>query len=360
MTPLLIGDDGRPPLPWLAAPLQHALQSQRGHALLVHGSEGIGALPFTLSLAQSWLCERVAPASTTATAAPPQLACGRCASCHLVGNHLHPDLFVLMPETLRRLHAWPLRDDKLDGDDAKRKPSKQVRIDEVRSLIDWATRTSARGRGKVAVLHPAETLNQQSANALLKTLEEPPPGTRLLLCSADPARLLPTLRSRCQRVQLPTPDEAEATAWLAGQGVAQPGVLLAACSGRPLDVLAWTQAGVDAGAWAALPRAVANGQGGALSAWPVPLALDALLKLCHDATALAHGASPRYFPRAAMPAHAADPSALRAWAAELARVVRHAEHPWNEGLLAESLVAQGRNALAPARVPMGTTHARGG
>lgn len=357
MTPLLISEDGRPPLPWLGAPLQRALASQRGHALLIQGSEGTGALPFTLSLAQSWLCERVSPSAEPSTL---QTACGRCASCHLVGTHLHPDLFVLMPETLRRLHAWPLRDDKADGEDSKRKPSKQVRIDEVRALIDWTTRTSARGRGKVAVLHPAESLNVQSANALLKTLEEPPIGTRLLLCSADPARLLPTLRSRCQLFALAPPGEAVATAWLADQGVAQAGVLLAACSGRPLDVLAWTQAGVDAAAWAALPRAVANGQGGALSAWPVPLALDALLKLCHDATALAHGALPRYFPRAAMPARAAQPSALRAWAAELARVVRHAEHPWNEGLLTESLVGQAQRALAPALADTGTTHARPG
>jgi len=354
---LLIGEDGRTPLPWLAEPLHRALASQRGHALLVQGSDGIGALAFTMSLAQSWLCERAVSGSIPSTVQP---ACGRCTGCHLVGNHLHPDLFVLLPETLRRQHAWPLRDEKAESEDSKRKPSKQVRIDEVRALIDWTTRTSARGRGKVAVLHPAESLNLQSANALLKTLEEPAQGTRLLLCSADPGRLLPTLRSRCQLFPLATPDEAVATAWLAEQGVAQAAVLLAACSGRPLDVLAWTQAGVDATAWAALPRAVANGQGGALSAWPVPLALDALLKLCHDATALAHGALPRYFPRAAMPARAAEPAALRAWAVELARVVRHAEHPWNEGLLAESLVGQAQRALSPACATTGTTHARAG
>jgi len=349
---LVTGEDGNPPLPWLAAPLARALASQRGHALLVQGSEGIGALPFTLTLAQAWLCEHASPGAL------PQPPCGRCGSCHLIGAHLHPDLFLLLPETLRRQHAWPLRDDKADADDSKRKPSKQLRIDEVRALIDWTTRTSARGRGKVAVLHPAQALNPQAANALLKTLEEPPPGTRLLLSCADPARLLPTVRSRCQVFQLPTPDDTVAAAWLAEQGVAQAGVLLAACSGRPLDVLAWSQAGVDAAAWTALPRAVARGQGGALTAWPVPLALDALLKLCHDATALAHGASPRYFPAAAMPEGRAAPSALQAWAGELARVVRHAEHPWNEALLAESLVAQAQRAL----VPLGTlaiTHARG-
>lgn len=349
---LVTGEDGKPPLPWLAAPLARALASQRGHALLVQGSEGIGALPFTLTLAQAWLCEQAAPGAL------PHAPCGRCGSCHLIGAHLHPDLFVLLPETLRRQHAWPLRDDKADADDGKRKPSKQLRIDEVRALIDWTTRTSARGRGKVAVLHPAQALNLQAANALLKTLEEPPPNTRLLLSCADPARLLPTVRSRCQVFQLPNPDDTVAAAWLAEQGVAQADVLLTACSGRPLDVLAWAQAGVDAAAWTALPRAVASGQGGALTAWPVPLALDALLKLCHDATALAHGASPRYFPAAAMPEGRAAPSALHAWAAELARVVRHAEHPWNEALLEDSLVAQAQRALAPVGT-LEITHARG-
>jgi len=96
----------------------------------------------------------------------------------------------------------------------------------------------------------------------------------------------------------------------------------------------------------------------------VPLALDALLKLCHDATALAHGALPRYFPPAAMPAHTAEPAALRAWAAGLARVVRHADHPWNEAVLADSLVGQAQRALKPAESSVGlvraTAHARRG
>ncbi|MBE0549226.1 MAG: DNA polymerase III subunit delta', partial [Rubrivivax sp.] len=170
---MVVDAAGTLPLPWLAEPLAAALATHRGHALLVHGAAGVGALPFALVLAQAWLCEDTAPA-----AARP---CGRCGSCRLVQSHVHPDLLVLLPETLRRAHDWPLADDKGEGEDAKRKPSRQIRINEVRSLIDWSTRTSARGRGKVAVLHPAEALNAQSANALLKTLEEPPAGTRLVL-----------------------------------------------------------------------------------------------------------------------------------------------------------------------------------
>ncbi len=349
-TSALVADEqGALPLPWLAAPLADALARQRGHALLVHGSPGVGALPYALTLAQAWLCERrtataVAPGAGRETANGP---CGRCGSCHLVRTHLHPDLLVLMPETLRRAFDWPLVDDKLDSDESKRKPSRQIRIDEVRALIDWSTKTSARGRGKVAVLHPADALNVQSANALLKTLEEPPIGTRLLLTTADPAQLLPTVRSRCQLQVLPAPDADVATAWLAGQGQAQPEVLLAACSGRPLDALALAQAGVTGEIWAALPAAVARGHAAALAGWPVPRTLDVLHKLCHDAMALAAGGAPRYFPPGSVPRKGRLP-ALAAWSHELDRVARHDEHPWNEGLLLDALVQQGAAALRPA------------
>jgi DNA polymerase-3 subunit delta' len=345
MSELLVGEDGVLPLPWLAEPLAQALRSHRGHALLVHGAPGVGALAFALVLGQAWLCE------ATGDEAPAQRGrpCGRCGGCRLVQSHLHPDLTVLLPETLRREHGWPLPDDRTDGDDSKRKPSRQIRIDEVRLLIERSTRTSARGQGKAGLLHPAEVLNQQSANALLKTLEEPAPGTRLLLTTSDPAVLLPTVRSRCQLLRLPTPPAAVAVPWLQAHGVpdaADAQVLLAACGGRPLDVWALVQAGVDARSWAALPAAVAAGQAGALAGWPVPRALDALQKLCHDAMARATGGPTQYFPAAAVPARAVLP-ALVAWAAELRRVARHAEHPWSEALLTEALVNAGAQALAP-------------
>ena len=333
------------PLPWLMAPLQAALASQRGHALLVHGSPGVGALPFAVSLAQAWLCESAPPGS----AGTP--ACGHCGSCRLVRAKLHPDLMVLLPETLRRLHDWPLADDRPDTEEGKRKPSKQIRIDEVRALIDWSTMTSARGRGKVAVLHPADSLNLQAASALLKTLEEPPAGTRLVLTCADPAWLLPTVRSRCQTLPLGAPAAAAAVTWLQSQGVASAAdaaVLLAACSGRPLDALALLQDEVTAAAWAALPQAVARGQAASLAGWPVPRAVDALMKLCHDALARAGGGAARYFPEDALPARA-DPVALAAWSRELQRVARHDEHPWNEGLLIDALVQAGAAALTLPR-----------
>jgi DNA polymerase-3 subunit delta' len=252
---------------------------------------------------------------------------------------------LLMPEQQRREHEWPLSGDKPEGDSSK-KPSRQIRVDEVRLLIDWVFKTSARGRGKVALLTPGEALNLQSANALLKTLEEPPPGTRLIITTPDPQRLLPTVRSRCQVLRLAEPGAAAAEAWLAGQGVDDPAVLLAACAGRPLDALALHTAGVRADTWRRLPEALARGQGTAVQGWPLPQLLDLLLKLCHDAMAVAGGAAPRYFVPGSVPA-AASPQRLRAWSLELQRVARHASHPWNEGVLAEALVAGASRALRP-------------
>jgi len=359
--PLTVAAGGALPLPWLAAPLAEALAGQRGHALLVHGSEGVGALHFALALAQAGLCEAPQPppggAATARTDGPPRWPCGRCGSCRLVQGRLHPDLLVLMPEERRRRHEWPWSGDRSDGADEKKKPSRQIRIDEVRAVIDWAFKTSARGRGKQVVLHPAESLNVQSANALLKTLEEPPPGTRLLLVTADPALLLPTVRSRCQHLHLPAPAAAVAWPWLVAQGLGTPQApepaqaLLAACSGRPLDALALSAAGVDAAAWARLPAAVAHGETAALAGWPVPMVLDAMLKLCHDALARQVGAAPRFFPAASLPAVGgpARTAALWAWRQALARIARHDEHPWNEPLLLDSVLAAGREAFATGR-----------
>jgi DNA polymerase III subunit delta' len=332
----VVDETGQLVLPWLRAPLTRALAAQRGHALLLHAAPGIGALEFALGLAQSWLCD---------TPAADGIACGRCASCRALHGHVHPDLFVLMSERERRATGWLLADDKAD-DDGKRKPSRQIRIDEVRAAIDWVGKTAGRGRGKAWLLHPVEALNEHSASALLKIAEEPPAGTRLVLTCSDPLAILPTVRSRCHRVVLPAPARDTALAWLAGQGLARPEVLLDACGGRPLDALALARDGVDAAAWQALPRALAEGRPGALAGWPVARALDALFKLAHDALARAAGTPTRYFAAEAVPIPGSV-GALARWVRELQRLARHAEHPWHEGLMADALVARAHAALAP-------------
>lgn len=336
---MVVGEDGRHALPWIEPAVRAAMGQQRGHAMLLHAAPGDGALAFALTLAQAWLCE-----ANAAPASPATWPCGRCGSCKLIHSRLHPDLFVLLPEEQRRAHGWLLRDDKVEGEEAKRKPSRQIRIDEVRAATDWVCNTTSRGRGKVVVLHPAVSLNQQSASALLKSLEEPPAGTRWLLSASNPEQLLPTVRSRCQRLRLGTPPAAQALEWLAGQGVKDAEVLQAASGGHPLDSFSLQQAGVDAAAWSALPRAVAAGQSSGLQGWPIPLAVDALQKLCHDAMVSVVGGAPRFF-KGDLPRQRSMLPALLDWAAELRRVARHEDHPWNEGLLLESLVSQGRSAL---------------
>lgn len=331
---MVVGNDARLPLPWLEQPLRLALQQQRAHALLVQAAQGVGALPYMLTLAQAWLCE--ADGQTR--------PCGVCGSCRLVQSGTHPDLHVLLPEALRASSGWVgagEEDNTADSTKSRKKPSRQIRIDEVREAIDWIAQTSSRGRAKVLVLHPAEAMNPQAANALLKTLEEPPGQARLMLGTADAARLLPTLRSRCQRLRLAAPDADAAGAWLGQQGVADAEVLLAGAGGAPLDAQALAALGVDGAGWLALPRAVLEGQAGAFGGWPIPRVVDTLQKICHDAMVQGAGGTPRYFAPQALPA-GADLAALANWARSLGRVARHDEHPWNDGLLIEALVCEGR------------------
>ena len=338
-------------LPWLAAPLQQALREQRSHALLVHGPSGVGQFELAFGLAQGWLCE----AESSPANPSPLRPCGRCVACHLVRARSHPDLLMLVPEALRAALGWEPDAEADDGGDkaSKAKPSKDIKVEAVRSAVAFAQTTSARGRGKVVVLHPAERMNGISANTLLKTLEEPPGEARFVLSSGAPDALLPTIRSRCQSVTLTLPATEVAIEWLRSQGVADPAVLLAAAGGQPQDALSWSREGVDAALWSQLPMLVQRGAATAVAGWPMPRLIESLQKVCHDALCVAAGAAPRYFPAASLKgaSRSGDRAAthsLHAWQRELQRAARFAEHPWNAGLLAESLVEQGRSALESA------------
>lgn len=344
VTDFLADAAGTLPLPWLDAPLARAL-AQPAHALLVVGAAGVGTLALQLTLAQAWLCEGQGA----------RRPCGDCPSCRLLRSQTHPDMMLLLPEALRVELGWSAAAESDAGEggaSGKRKPSRQIRIGEVRAGTDWIVRTNSRGRAKVLILHPAEALNEQSASALLKTLEEPPAGARILLSCADPAHLLPTVRSRCQRLPLPTPEAALALPWLEAQGVRQGAVLLAACSGRPLDALALARSAVDGAVWAALPGAVALGEPGALLNWSLARAIEALQKVCHDAQAIAIGAPAHYFPAGSVPG-GADLASLIGWARELNRAARTAEHPLNESLQLEALLLRGRAAWTAPRKASG-------
>jgi DNA polymerase-3 subunit delta' len=328
--------------PWLQRPLAEALAQLRGHATLVHGPSGVGQFDFALALARSWLCETPLAGQ----------ACGECAGCRLMQSRTHPDFCLLIPEAVAESLGWTAEDEGRDPERKKAKPSRELKVEAVRDAIAWSQKTSSRGRGKVVVIHPADALNAISANALLKTLEEPPAGVRLVLSTADPELLLPTIRSRCQRWGLALPEAGEALAWLQGQGLDGAEVLLAAAGGRPLDARALAAEGVDAALWRAIPAAVARADAAPLAGWTVPRAVDALQKLCHDAMRQAVGGAARFYPADSLPA-GPELEALAAWSRTLSRTARHDEHPWNANLLIEALVIEGSRAWPGKRTPQG-------
>jgi DNA polymerase-3 subunit delta' len=207
-----------PLLPWQLDAARAALAQRASwpHALLVHGPRGIGKHALALNFAQALLCE--APRADG-------LACGDCAGCRYASAGQHPDFMRL--ELLL-----------IDPDEGTLATVETIGIDRVRALTEFVQLTSHRQRAKVAVIAPAERMNAAAANALLKTLEEPPPGTFLILVSDQPGRVPATILSRCRKLAAPLPTPAAARAWLAAQGVAAPDQALAQAAGAPIDALA--------------------------------------------------------------------------------------------------------------------------
>ena len=198
------------PLPWHRSLLEEWLsrrqQGRLAHALLLSGPAGSGKHRLAAALIQALLCQ-----------SGQAQACGQCQGCHLAVAGTHPDLHVLTPEEGKR----------------------QVRIDQVRNLVEFAARTAQFGGYRVALIEPAEAMNRNAQNALLKTLEEPGQNTLLVLVSHQPSLLLPTVRSRCQQQALALPNADEARRWLAERiGDEQRALaLLGQADGAPLRAL---------------------------------------------------------------------------------------------------------------------------
>lgn len=197
--------------PWLEAPwrsLRSHIDADRvPHALLMHGPRGLGKAELAARFAQSLLCH-----GTT-----DDWACGQCPSCHLFLADTHPDFQKVGPE----------------------EPGKAIKVDAIRGLIGDLALKPQYGGYRIFVLDPAEQMNLNSANALLKTLEEPAERTVLVLISDRPSRLPPTILSRCQKLSIRPPRAEVARRWLERQ---RPGcaaeVLLSAAGGSPFKALA--------------------------------------------------------------------------------------------------------------------------
>jgi DNA polymerase III subunit delta' len=257
--------------------------------------------------------------------------------------------------------GWPLSEEAQKKiDNKERKPSKEIRVEALRDCIEFCQRTSARGRGKAVLVYPAERMNGISANALLKSLEEPPGDVKFVLATESAHQLLPTIRSRCVSHTMAWPTEAQSLAWLVGQGQpeAQAQSLLKASGQRPQDALDWFQAGHDASAWAQFPKAMQRGDVGLIKDWTVVELLKSLHKLCHDLMVQKVGGEPRYFNAAELPSMVqASLHRLAQWSRELTQALRTADHPFSAGLMQEALVSQARQAMA---APAGQTTSRAG
>ena len=214
---------GEPVLPWqqeLWSGLVDARAKGRlTHALLLAGPLGVGKRHFARVLAASLLCESVDAQG---------YACGRCRGCVQFASGTHPNL-----------HWVQVLQDEKTGKDKR-----DISIDQLRELSARLALSSHYGGAKVAVIDPADVMNVAGVNALLKTIEEPPPNTHLVLISERPMALAATLRSRCQRLRFVAPAEAEARAWLQVEEPALPAEALALAGGAPLKALDFHRSGL--------------------------------------------------------------------------------------------------------------------
>lgn len=326
--------------PWLVVQRDELL-SQRGHAWLLQGPSGLGQYELALSLVQAWLCE-------SPDRAPHEAACGVCDSCRLIEAKGHPDLAVLMPETLMIERGWPLDEkSQKEIDDKKRKASREIRVDALRETVTFAQLTSGRGRAKAVLVYPAEKMNHIAANALLKTLEEPGGDVRFVLATEAAHELLPTIKSRCQSHAMRWPSDKAALAWLAAQAGTQPPAAveaaLRASGGRPLDALGLIATRAHL-VWAHFPKGMASGDVARVVDWSPAALLSALQKLCHDLWLAKLGSEPRFFAAQDLP-KAPPARALAAWSEELQALERRIDHTWKADLLIESLVSQAKRTL---------------
>ncbi len=204
--------------PWLEKSW-HQLQSQLNagrlhHALFITSPDGMGKLALAKFLSQTLLCKE--PVNW--------LPCGHCHGCQLFETSVHPDFSLITSDA-----------------------GKVIPIDVIRSLSQKLTERSQLGGNKVVIIDQADKLNLASANALLKTLEEPTAGTYIILLAESKAQVLPTINSRCQKMHITKPDELSVMAWLELQKPVSPPNLAALRlnQGAPLHTLAYLNNGLD-------------------------------------------------------------------------------------------------------------------
>jgi len=343
-------------LPWHEALWSRlARAGERGHhALLLAGLPGGGKRLFAEALAQARLCDQPDAQGH---------ACGHCESCTWVAAGTHPDRFLLVPESEEAAE---------EGGEAEKEAgkSRQIKVEQVRTLQESLSKKGHRSERRVVLVDPAEAMNPITANGLLKLLEEPPAGVLFVLVSGAADRLMPTIRSRCQRWDFAVPDQDVSKAWLEAQGVTDAAAWLGFAGGMPL-----TAQQVASGALAvhrerfvrdvaSLPAKDPVALAGEWDAWlrskeaqsaglDMPRLADWLLRWYADLGAAALGAPVRFYRDAEAPlvGLSARVSASRALGCynDALNLRRVASHPLNARLLLEDTLLRYCRHLASGR-----------
>ena len=196
-------------LPWMTEEYEQLISlhanNKLAHAYLFGGQQGLGKQYLASHFAHYLLCSDVSD----------KQPCGQCRNCELIEAGTHPDLKLIQPEN-----------------------SNEIKIDQIRQTIEFAQQTSQRGGYKIVIIRPAEAMNINSANALLKILEEPSASTLLILVSHQPALLTATIRSRCHNLKFSRPSADKVIPWLESKNIhASPKELLRMANNIPLRAL---------------------------------------------------------------------------------------------------------------------------
>lgn len=327
-------------LPWHQSTLLEQLRDAKRlpHALLLRGASGIGKTDYAQALAASLLCE---------TPLDSGLACGGCPSCGWVAADTHPDLRQLT---------------RLVDDDGKQ--ANEIKIDQVRALAEFLGVGSHRGGRRLVLIDPADAMNHVTANALLKTLEEPGNGLFFILVANRPDALAATIRSRCQSRLLDSPSPAVAADWVSartGCATAEAQSWLAMAGGSPLQAIRFAEPAQASAhrtmleAIARLPDTSSVATADALQPFEGRQWLPLMQRWLLDLARCRMGGSPRYFPaqtaRLNELASRTDPQWLADAGRDLAGQYRSVGHPLNPRLFCEESLAAYLGAFGPVAKP---------
>jgi len=309
------------------------LRNRLPNGLLIKGAQGIGKLDLAMNFARSLLCEH--PRSEGH-------ACLACSSCHWFEQGSHPDFRLIQPGILNGA-------DESEARSGGKKPSREISVEQIRDLAQFANLSSHCGRYRIVLIHPAETMNTNAVNSLLKTLEEPTANLLFLLVAHKPQLLLPTILSRCLSFGIPTPAPADGIAWLSDQGVKSPGRALAQTGYAPLQALQWAESGEGADERRILlenmrqpahldPLSLADTLQRSI---PVHV-IHCLQQWCHDLASAKLAGQVRYFPDESAAIHqlvsSISANNLLKYQKDLLAARRAANHPLNQKLFLESLL----------------------